>query len=202
MKHNKIQQGFTLTPKFGVTLRSKGEFTPLKFFKNFLGVKQNNQKTLTGFTLTEIMVVVFIISLLAGLSLASYWRGQKIHSVSSVAQKLAADLRRTQNMALAGRTQQGGAVVPRGYGLYTQSLTQYLIFYNMPANNQYSGGSTVVETIVLENVSLSPSGVSIFFDPPDPTTYFSGSSPQVFTLASGNFSKTVTVYAGGRIDID
>ncbi len=51
-------------------MKNKG-FTPLEFFKNFIGVKKNNQKTLTGFTLIELLVVIAIIGLLATIVMVS-----------------------------------------------------------------------------------------------------------------------------------
>ncbi|MBU1102381.1 prepilin-type N-terminal cleavage/methylation domain-containing protein [Patescibacteria group bacterium] len=52
-------------------LSNKKGFTPLEFFKSFLGVKQNNQKIQTGFTLIELLVVIAIIGLLATIVLVS-----------------------------------------------------------------------------------------------------------------------------------
>lgn len=181
--------------------RSNG-FTPPEFFKNFSGAGKNNRKTPTGFTLIEVLVVIFIISVISGSVLASSWRGQSQYSVAKAAQKLAADLRRVQGMALAGKLQ--GASAPAGYGLYMQSSGQYLIFYNNGASKIYDGASVILETVDMDRVSLSPSGGSVFFVPPDPTTYINGANAgsQAFTITGGSYAKNVTVFVGGRIDID
>ncbi len=57
--------------KIKKVLGSKRGFTPLEFFKNFIGAKQNNQKTLTGFTLIELLVVIAIIGILATIVMVS-----------------------------------------------------------------------------------------------------------------------------------
>ena len=155
-----------------------------------------------GFTLTELLVVVFIIALISGSFLASFWRGQDQYYVAKAAQKLAADLRRAQSLALAGKMQ--GATAPAGYGLYAPSAGQYVIFYNTDASKVYGAASVTLETVVLEKAALSPSGANVFFVPPDPTTYLNGSNTgsQTLTIAGTNNSKSVTVSVGGRIDID
>ena len=46
-------------------------FTPLEFLKDSMGIKKNNQKTLTGFTLIELLVVIAIIGILATIVMVS-----------------------------------------------------------------------------------------------------------------------------------
>ena len=53
-----------------MNMKNKG-FTPLEFLKDSIGVKKNNQKTLTGFTLIELLVVIAIIGLLATIVMVS-----------------------------------------------------------------------------------------------------------------------------------
>lgn len=157
-----------------------------------------------GFTLVELLVVIFIVGLFSGIILAGYNQSRKNNAVNNATQLLAVNLQRAQNLALAGKAQ--GAIIPAGYGFYSQSAGQYLLFYNTGNNKQYnSGNSVVLETIVLsDGVSLSPSGQSVFFIPPDPTTYLNNanSGSVVFTLTKGSANKNVTIYANGRIDIE
>ena len=155
-----------------------------------------------GFTLIELLVSIFIIGLISGAVLTGYRTGQMRYNISRAAQQMAVDLHRVQNMALVGKTQ--GATVPAGYGFYTSSASQYILFYNTTSVKTYGSGSTVLETISLENASLSPTGRSVYFTPPEPLTYINGanSGSQNFVLTSGGTNKTVTVYASGRIDIE
>lgn len=155
-----------------------------------------------GFTIIELLVVMFIMSLISGAVLASYFTGEKQYALTRAVQQIAVDLRRVQNLALSGATQ--GVTIPQGYGLYTSSASQYILFYNTGSSKTRGGGSTDLETISLSgSVSLSPSGQNIYFTPPESLTWINGanSGSQVFTISSGNYTKTVTVYASGRIEI-
>ncbi len=174
---------------------------------------QKRKRVKNGFTLIELLVVMFIITLISSSVLAGYWSGQKQNSVSRASQLLAANLRRAQNMALAGVSMPSGCLsadCAKGFGLYTKSANQYIIFYNSDETKMryVKGGSkesTDMETITLSSdTSLSPANKDVYFTPPEPLTYINGanSGSQVFTISSGNFSKTVTVYASGKIDIE
>lgn len=160
-------------------------------------------KNQAGFTLVELLVVIFIISLISGSVLYSSWKGQDQYYVSKSVQKLAADLRRAQNLALSGQTQ--GVIMPRGYGLYFVSGSQYYIFYNTSSDLVYAAGASVLlETINLtNNAVVSPIAQSIYFTPPDPTTYINGvnSGSLTLILTKGTRSKTITTYSSGKIDI-
>lgn len=153
-----------------------------------------------GFTLIELLVVIFIISTISGSVLIGSWRSQDQYYATKAAQKLTADLRRVQNMALVGKLQ--GATSPEGYGIYVQSASQYLVFYNTDSSKVYGAASRILETVVLEKTDLSPIGANVFFTPPDPITHINGvaNGSQVFTVTSGLASKETIAYASGRID--
>ena len=82
-----------------------------------------------GFSLVEALVVISIIALLTTLVLANYRQGQQKSVLNSATQRLAADLRRAQNSALAVKTEKEG-MPACGYGIYTPSANQYQLFYN------------------------------------------------------------------------
>ncbi len=158
---------------------------------------------MAGFTLVELLVVIFIISLISGSVLVSSWKSQDQYYASRAAQKMSADFRWVQNMALAGKLQ--GAATPAGYGVYVQSASQYLIFYNATSDKTYvAGASVILETITPAKTVLAPIGGNVFFVPPDPATYINGvaSGSQIFTITSGSSSRSVTVFVGGKIDIN
>lgn len=156
-----------------------------------------------GFTLTELLVSIFIISLMSGSIMVSYSAGQKQYNVLRSTQEFSANLRQVQNMAISGKNQ--GATVPGGYGLFVAGASQYQLFYNTNGSLVHDVGSINLKTINLPTgVSLSPINRTIFFVPPDPTTYVNGvnSGSQTFTITSGSASKSVSVFFSGLIDIN
>lgn len=144
-----------------------------------------------GFTLNELLVVIFIITLFSTSVAISYSNSQRQYAVSMVAQRLMSDIRRAQNLALSGRVQ--GAVVPNRYGISVLSGTQYQLFYNAD-----TGASGVVDTITLSNATLSPVGASIDFSSPEATI----SGPQTFVIVNGSHSKRVMVDSSGVVSIN
>ncbi len=199
-KNKKIQHGHELN-----YAKTNG-FTLLEVFKNFIGRKRNNHPAnagLAGFTLIELLVSIFIIALISGSVMVSYSSGQKQYDVLQTSQKFSANLRQVQNMAISGKKQ--GTTVPAGYGLFVAGAGQYKLFYNTDASLIHDANSLDLEIINLPaNVSLSPANGTIFFVPPDPTTYINGdnSGSLIFTITSGGASKTVAVSSSGLIDIN
>jgi len=163
---------------------------------------RHQEKIKNGFTLIESLVVTFIIALISGSILVSYYSGQKQYSVTTASQRLMVDIRRAQNMALAGATQ--GADIPAGYGIHIDSNSQYFLFYNTNAGKTYaSGASAVMETIFLPaGVSISPLNEDIYFVPADPKTYLDGGilTQQSFILSNSDSNQTVTVHDSGMIE--
>lgn len=155
----------------------------------------------TGFTLIELIVVMAVMAILSAIFLASYRGGQKEYTLLGAVQLLVSDLRRTQNLAVT-RLEQNG-IAPYGYGVYVRDAQTYLIFYNLAGDKNYQADSKVLETIILpKQVSINPTNKSVFFTPPDPTTYIDGLNvgSQSFTLIMAGRTKSVTVYSSGRIE--
>lgn len=181
-------------------------------------IGQKRKNTRRGFTFIEILVVIFITALLSTLILVNYRSGQQRYAVNSAAQKMAADLRRAQNLALSGTLMPSGCTIgtdcSTGFGIHVDSTSQYKIFYNkpgMPGGWQYKYRSNPpVPSVDLPGGTVSlPSGVTVntgndvFFTPPDPTTYINGDNfgSRTFTLTAGSNTRTVIVNSSGRIDI-
>lgn len=149
-----------------------------------------------GFTIVELLVVIFIISVLSSLSFASYRTGEKQFAIERSAQKLLQDIRRVQQMAmnsmicgLSCGEEWKTKVPPGGYGIYlVKDEKKYIIYadtspFNPPAllgNQKYDEGQDkIIEEIYLEkgikvdsiidfSQSQSLSSISINFLPPDP----------------------------------
>lgn len=147
-----------------------------------------------GFTLVELLTVIAIISILSVLILPNYRAGEENFALQRSAQKLAQDIRRAQEMAMAAREYQG--TTPPGYGIYLKQGDDYYLLYadTNPAqgNEKYDGGDAVIETIYFEkkvyikNLSptSSPASLSINFKPPDPKTKISGTGSEDASLAT------------------
>jgi len=85
--------------------------------------KIKNQK---GFTLVEMLVVIFIVAILSAATLAAIRQGNKRSSVLRAAQRVAQDLRDAQNRALAAVEFQGK--VPCGWGIeFVRNQNYYLL---------------------------------------------------------------------------
>jgi putative endonuclease len=118
----------------------------LKKRLNFLPLKSG-----AGFTLTEILVVIFIISLLSALTFANYRQGGKEMALQRAAYKLAQDIRRAQEMAMAATECPSGTPcegqTPPRYGLYISDPSGggwkygYYLFADLNGNGLYDRGS-------------------------------------------------------------
>jgi type II secretion system protein H len=82
-----------------------------------------------GATLFEMLVVMAIIGIIAILVLAGYRTAQKNYALSGASQRLMADFRQAQGMAIAGAEVAGYS--PQGYGIYIQNANFYLLFIKM-----------------------------------------------------------------------
>jgi len=164
------------------------------------------QKKESGFSIIELLVVIFIIGLISSSVLVSYFNGNNQYSLTQATQILAANIRQVQNKALSGQ-QQG--VSPYGFGVKIVSATQYVIFLNptsAPSNDYVEGSSQIVETISLPTGTVvSPINQRIFYIPPDPTTYLNnsaGAGSITLTITAGPLTKNVVAYSNGKIEIN
>lgn len=165
-----------------------------------------------GFTITELLVVMFIISLIATLSLVNYRSGQRKYVLTQTVQRLVSDIRKTQNMALSGF---GLAGTYYGYGVYVdENDSYYIIFGDINGNAVYEPSDDIIETISLPNdiniksVSPSPDKLHVFFEPPQPTTYLNGNNAAgisetiILEIENSSLSKTVRVSTAGLIQVE
>jgi len=167
-----------------------------------------------GFTIIEMLVVMFIIVIITTLILTNYRSGQKMYALKQASQQVVSDLRRAQNMSMSGKKNTAETIYD--YGVHFEGdASYYILFADKQANSQrYNSGSDAqVERINLRNqikikaVSPSSSGLDIVFEPPNPKTYINknASGPATIILQSGSDSsltKTITITAVGLIYSD
>lgn len=127
-----------------------------------------------GFTLTELLVVIFIVISLSSRVLVYYRGGERQFSLQRSVSKLAQDIRKAQQMAMAQKAcLECGGGVPTGYGVYLKEGDNfYLLYADNNGDEKYSGGDTQIEIYYFEKgiyiKSINPSPLSINFRPPDP----------------------------------
>ena len=97
-----------------------------------------------AFTFTELLISMAIIVLLSGLLLAEYQRGEYSRGLNDVAQRLAQDIRRVENMALEGEKYKGE--ISHGYGIGFKTTDKYFVFKDDDNGNDYDNGEEI-ETI-------------------------------------------------------
>ena len=97
-----------------------------------------------GFTLVELLVIVFIIMLMSGIIFANYRQSGQRLALQRSANKLAQDIRRVQEMATSVKEFQG--VIPEGgYGIRFRDeggsppIYTYIIYADCNKNAKYDG---------------------------------------------------------------
>lgn len=167
-----------------------------------------------GFTIIELLVVIFIIGTMSSMVLAGYRRGQHRYALSGDIQKLVANLRKAQNMAMSGTGVYGEYC---GYGIqfdYSLYPTSYRLYADKAldcdsTNYMYDAGDDIIETVNLSSriqiQSASYNPLDIFFLPPDPITFINGdasagrSASVTLEISGDDDAKTVTVSTAGLI---
>ena len=174
-----------------------------------------------GLTLTEMLVVVSIVVIFSTMVFANYGTGKESMALERAGQKLAQDLRRTQEMAMAGSFGDGVNAVGIYFDRRDTDNIYYIIYENKDGNYSYGAGDTDKETINIEagikicNIvnTSSTDTISISFAPPEPVTRIDDGSISVFdvsiVLAPVNDncvlpskSRTIKVNNVGRIEVN
>lgn len=164
-----------------------------------------------GFTLTELLVVIFIMTVVSGIVMARYRSGERLYILQIAAQEVMGDIREVQNMALSGQTYQDEAPLG-GFGINFRltAPSVYTIFADLDGDHTYDAGELIEEIDLNSRVqinSLAPAGtLNIVFTPPRPTVYIngatSGSGTVTLRLIQETGTKTITITSTGVIEIN
>ncbi|MFH0906649.1 MAG: prepilin-type N-terminal cleavage/methylation domain-containing protein [bacterium] len=163
----------------------------------------------TGFTLIEMMIVIFIISLLSVMILADYKKSQKKYILINSVQQLVSDIHKAQNVAMSGTDISENNYY--GYGVYFQSVsvTSYIIFADKNGSKKYDSSDDIIQIVNLpldvkiKSISVTP--LHIFFAPPAPDTYINGSHDDgvygtiTLEVESAGLSMSVNVSTSGLV---
>lgn len=168
-----------------------------------------------GFTLAELLVVTFIIIFLSALIFPNYRAGEENFALQRSAQKLAQDIRKTQQMAMSAEKFKGGLDLVSFKGVYgikfQTDSSNYTLFADLN-NDQSCEPEEEIENLSLEKKvkisSLSPSSplnntLIITFTPPDPQTNINPTSSLASIILTNNGqTKTIKVNKAGLIYVE
>jgi len=183
-----------------------------------------------GFTIVELLVSISIIIILLLVAVVNYRTGRQRLALERSAYKLAQDIRRVQEMAMAAEEctpppescPEEGGVPNGGYGIYFEQITpeSYIIYADsgsLPEQYRYNGQvgeEETMETIDLEKEveiqSVTPLKASVNFIPPDPIVDLkddAGFPHENITIiirlkADPSKTKTIKVNEAGLIEIE
>lgn len=92
-----------------------------------------------GFTIFELLVVIFVIALISSILIANWRRGEEQYRLQGAIQEIVQNIRKAQEMALAGVEHNGQ--VPQNYGLYFMVASpSYNIFSEDSNDRRYDRG--------------------------------------------------------------
>ncbi len=164
-----------------------------------------------GFTLIEILVVIFIVGLLSAVVFSNFRQGEKEYSLNANAQGLISELRKAQSMAMSGAGVSSGSYY--GYGIHfsEDSANSYILFGDKDNDRRYDSDE-LIKTITLSPLirikELTASPLDVFFESPDPTTYFNANSSPgvsvdiVLEIEGASKTKSVHINTSGLIYTD
>jgi len=174
-------------------------------------IKKNRFCKQAGFTMIELLITIFIITLLSASVFANYRSGQRKYVLSQSAQQLISDLRQAQNMAMSGVDISSY----HGYGVHAEDNNNfYILFADEDGDSIYkSNKDTTIKTVNLPNLIkidyVSPSSnLDVFFESPNPTTYINADSSVgqtgtiVLEIENTSVNKTITATTAGLIQIN
>jgi prepilin-type N-terminal cleavage/methylation domain-containing protein len=154
----------------------------------------NKEKNLRGFTLIEIIIVVAIISIMAGLIIVPLGTSRVKKELETNAREFVGVVREAQNYALTGK-QIGGNTACAFYVIWTTPST-YSLKYT-PSGSCGATPTNIVSYSLKNGVTFSTGGSFNFALPHATLSFSSGSQATVFK--KGTISHVVCTYADGHI---
>lgn len=182
-----------------------------------------------GFSLTEMMMTIAIISIMTGAVFVNFSATRKTKGLETEARRLVANIREAQDNAFTGK-KPADDVAPCGWGIYYDAGTnpgEYKIYYNVSTSGcsvangseldrkfilsgvTLNGTSSVAQTVILEN-NARFDGLStdeVYFAVPHGRIFDQNgvaiATPLKLLLRStvdSTVQHTVCVFSSGRVD--
>lgn len=131
-----------------------------------------------GFTIIELLVAMSIFVIITAMVVANFRAGSRSDELRIAAETLVSNLRKAQNMALAGQLKDGISPLG-GYGVYFKlaESDRYIIFADLDGELDYDMGEALADgTVILPRDvridGIQPTVIStVVFKPPKPTIY-------------------------------
>ncbi|OGE74075.1 MAG: hypothetical protein A3I07_01340 [Candidatus Doudnabacteria bacterium RIFCSPLOWO2_02_FULL_42_9] len=111
-------------------------------------MKQTSLKSGAGFTLIELIVTIFIITLIAGVSVANYRKGERSRQAAIAADGVIGAFNFTQNLTLSGRQTSNNNASCRTAAYYFLRVDTSTNIYEVKARN-ICAGDDLIETYSL-----------------------------------------------------
>ncbi|HNW55664.1 MAG TPA: prepilin-type N-terminal cleavage/methylation domain-containing protein [bacterium] len=182
----------------------------------------NKFKTVKGFTIVELLVVLAIFALIISVSLANYNSSNRQSKLKMSLQNLSANIRLTQSYAIGSKDFYDSArdrtIVPRGgWGILLDKTrpAEYKIVTDLDDDHQFVAETDgVYKTLnfdddivideIMKNESESTDQALIFFQPPDPQVFINGENNNNIKIylkdKVNNISSAVSVNFFGLIE--
>lgn len=181
----------------------------------------NDKRAECGITLIEILVVLFILTVVSAIVFIDFRASQRRFALQNAAQQLALDVRKAQAFSLQAK--EVGGSTPARFGIHIDGdSTSYILFGDINDNGLYDASGELVDKPSLPpsinfppvvatlrnsvgNLCGSPSKIDITFKPPDPIVTIIGSSQCfkacIYLSGQGVGQKFVGITETGLVNI-